>query len=356
MKRYVALLTVILLSCSKDSSVFNPPGSEESNEIVFISRRIENSADWQLYIMNPDGTEQRKLTDDIVTCQTPVVSPDGENIAYTTYQDNTYKLWVVDRNGGNKKPVAEHENHITGIAWSPDNQTIAFVKSYPYNHIYTANIISGIERRSTDGEYDYSPAFLDNNTIIYTSAADIYSGYSGIYSIDLNGGNKKLLTPEGKYFSMPRISPDKKMIAMVQPSWEGSQIYTMRIDGSHLKQLTNTAASFQYPGSPRDGNRDPQWSPDSKRLVYVSYAVNGSPDIFAMDPDGKNNKILTDGIKRDESPSWSADGSHILFSSNSNPEINTEIYIMTGEGRNPKPLTKHVYDDVFPVFLKANNH
>ena len=103
MKRYVALLTVILLSCSKDNGLFDPPGSEESNEIVFISRRIENSADWQLYIMNPDGTEQRKLTDDIVTCQPPVVSPDGENIAYTTYQGNIFKLWVVNRNGENKK-------------------------------------------------------------------------------------------------------------------------------------------------------------------------------------------------------------------------------------------------------------
>ena len=222
-----------------------------------------------------------------------------------------------------------------------------------YDHIYTINVNTRIETQLTDN-HSHSPIFLDQHTIIYTASDDLFR--PAIYSINIDGGNKKLLTPEGKSFAMPRISPDKKMIAMVQPSWEGSQIYTMKMDGSRLKQLTNTAATFQYPGSPKDGNTDPQWSPDSKRLVYVSYTVNGSPDIFTIDPDGKNNKMLTDGIKRDESPSWSADGSHILFSSNGNPEINTEIYIMTKEGRNPKPLTKFVYDDVFPVFLKTNNH
>ena len=61
MKRYAAILTVILLSCSKDSGVSILPDLEESNEIVFISRRIENSADRQLYIMNADGSGRTKI-------------------------------------------------------------------------------------------------------------------------------------------------------------------------------------------------------------------------------------------------------------------------------------------------------
>ena len=95
------------------------------------------------------------------------------------------------------------------------------------------------------------------------------------------------------------------------PDVPTSEIYVMDADGGNQRRLTNNPAS----------DYAPSWSPDGKRIVFVSdrdghVDANGWPtgDIYVMDADGGNPQNLTNNPFHDSLPSWSPDGKRIAFS------------------------------------------
>jgi TolB protein len=216
------------------------------------------------------------------------------------------------------------------------------------------NVDGTDERKLTNSGDNYSPQYLSDNTIIFSSSqsSSTVSGWSGIYSMNADGTGKKLLTQQGLSFGDPRISPDKRKIALTSLNWNGSQIYVMNTDGSNMKQLTfSVSPTHNDIGFPRNANSSPEWSPNSRSLVYVSYQ-RGNPDICIVNADGTRNKKLTSSTLRDENPCWTPDGQHIIFSSNRNMAVSSEIYIMKAGGQLQTPLTHYVSDDIFPSFIK----
>lgn len=188
----------------------------------------------------------------------------------------------------------------------------------------------------------------DNHSIIFSSSNN---SWTGIYKMNINGSNKQLLTPQSKSFGDPKISPSENMISITSNDWNGSQIFVMNSDGNNLKQITFTvSAKYFDTGFPRDGNCNPVWSPNNDKLAYVSYE-NGSPDIFIINSNGTGNKRLTDTPLRDENPVWTKDGNYLLFSSNRNPDVASQIYIMGTEGQLQTPLTNYMGDNIYPAFI-----
>jgi TolB protein len=111
-------------------------------------------------------------------------------------------------------------------------------------------------------------------------------------------------------------------------------------DGSNQKQLTTTISPHRWPGPwAADGNGSPQWTPDGRKIVYVSWE-NGPPEIFIMNVDGSNKTRLTTAEFRDESPEITPDGKHILFNSRRENMMNGGIFIMTLDGKNERLLSE----------------
>jgi TolB protein len=91
------------------------------------------------------------------------------------------------------------------------------------------------------------------------------------------------------------VSPDGQWVvfsSQVEASREG-EIYLMRIDGTDLTRLTNTVAL----------NYAPSWSPDGSKIVFVSDR-DGNENIFTMNPDGSDQQRLTDDPGEDTTPAW----------------------------------------------------
>lgn len=353
MKKYFVAAFIILSSCKKDAVVDMTPINAKG-EVLFISRRISNSSDWQMFLMNADGTNQRAVSNNLVRCSPPILSNSGTKVAFTTYDNNFYyNLYIIDIDGQNQTFLSKGKQFCGSPAWSPDDNRIAFVKNDnnvggTYD-IYSIKVDGSNEIRLTNQNDNFSPQyFSDNNSIIFSSSNNTWSG---IYKMNIDGSNKHLLTPQNKSFGDPKISPSGNMISITSNDWNGSQIFVMNSDGSNLKQITFTVSSKYFDtGFPRDGNCNPVWSPNGDKLAYVSYE-NGSPDIFIINSNGTGNKRLTDTPLRDENPVWTKDGNYILFSSNRNPNVASEIYIMRTEGQLQTPLTNYRGDNIYPTFI-----
>ena len=130
----------------------------------------------------------------------------------------------------------------------------------------------------------------------------------------------------------PNFSPDgSKIVFFLYQAHlnKPGQIWVIDADGGNRKMLNNW------------GYR-PAWSPDGKRIAFMSnkdcWAAWESADIYVMDADGKNVKILTDiGPSWDDYCSWSPDGTKIVFCSDR--DGNFEIYVMNADGSNVQRLT-----------------
>lgn len=132
--------------------------------------------------------------------------------------------------------------------------------------------------------------------------------------------------------------------------FQGSnEIYVIRADGSEQRKLTN------HPAGVKAHDREPAWSPDGKWIAFASDRGHNffAYDIYLIDPNGGNPKLLTDHPASGSEPAWSPDGKHLAF--NSTIDDNVEIYIMDISGKKPKNLTNHPGLDASPAWSPDGN-
>ena len=293
---------------------------DAQGQIAFVSRRDGNA---EIYVMGTDGNNPQNLTNNPASDHSPSWSPDGKRIAFLSDRDGhfmngipTTEIYVMDADGRNQRNLTNNPSYDTSPSWSPDGKRIAFDSN-------------------RDGRFNFE-----------------------IYVIDTDGRNLQRLTnnpdpnghPDDRY---PSWSPDGKRIVF-SARREGHvvhnrdityEIYVMDADGGNEQRLTDNRNNDWYPA----------WSPDGKRIAFMSDrkgdAVNF--DIYVMDADGGNLQNLTNHRGWDGSPSWSPDGQRIVFNSDRDGPRNYEIYVMDADGGNLQNLTNHPVSDAGPAWLNS---
>jgi Tol biopolymer transport system component len=193
----------------------------------------------------------------------------------------------------------------------------------------------------------------------------VYSGYD-IFTANLDGSNLKQLTNTLGYDAEATISLDGKKITFTSLRNGDLDIYTMDADGKNVKQLTH---ELGYDGGPT-------FSPDRKTIVYRAYhpktekeisdykellAQNlirpTSLEIWTMNADGSGKKQITNLGAASFGPAYTADGKRIIFSSNYDPDThatggegNFELWMMNPDGSGMERITYSDGFDGFPMF------
>ena len=224
--------------------------ASRGTKIAFTCVGVDGNRD--ICVMDGDGGNEVRLTEDPARDEGPSWSPDGAKIAFTGFKALKKQIWVMDADGGNQVQLTQWgENY--NPAWSPDGNRIAFVSA----------------RRHGGPE---------------------------IYVMDSDGNNQVRLTHDLAEKDNPSWSPDGQWIAFDSYRSRVYQIFVVKTDGSGLtRRLTHR----------RPHNWKPAWSPDGDTIAYSLWEWGISMTINLMTPEGMHLKQLTedDGTYRSD-PDW----------------------------------------------------
>ncbi|HJT90269.1 MAG TPA: DPP IV N-terminal domain-containing protein [Bryobacteraceae bacterium] len=253
-------------------------------KIVFVSNRTGHKEIW---MMDPDGSNQRQITHFNSLSIEPTISPDSSKIAFTSYARGNPGIFVFS---------------VDPVRQLPFYNQVASVNETP----------------------EFTP---DGKQIVYSSSA---SGWAQIYIANLDGSNLRRISSSRAIEVEPKVNPKTgNDIAFVSGRSGPQQIYRMTIDGADVERLT--------PGEGEASN--PSWNPDGQHLAFSwtrGYAT-GNFNIFIMDVATQKYTQLTHSEGRNENPSWAPDGLHLVFMSNRTGS--SQIWTMLADGTQLRQLT-----------------
>jgi Tol biopolymer transport system component len=263
-------------------------------KIAFVSGRDGDSFSNDIYSMNLDGTDQRRVTVDSSPRALPRWSPDGRTLLFTC----SFDVCTVPATGGANSFLTDAFDDTTDMApaWSPDGSQITY----------------------THGS----------------------SGAKFIMKMNADGSGKTPLTSSG-HDSGSTYSPDGTRIAFSSNRDGNLEIYVMKVDGSQQTNLTNDPAN-----DAADVSLTAAWSPDGTKLLFVSDRnANLDFDIYVVPAAGGPATPLSAREGNDLSPSWSPDGTRITWARDEG------IYVMNSDGSGQIQVT-HDANDGAPAWTQ----
>jgi len=244
-----------------------PNLSPDRSKIVF-SRGLPNHPEQEIYVMNVDGSGEKRLTDNDVNDQMPVFSPDGSRIVFMSLRDNNPELYVMDADGSNVRRITNHAGEDAYPSWSPDGTKIVFTRDGDI-HVVNADGSGSAQRLTSDPAYEYKPSWSPDGSRIAFAVQlgdpTVTPFHHEVWSMNANGSDVTNLTPK----------PDD----VAENDWD---------------------------------NRWPVWSRTGDYIYFqsvrpASVRDEGAPhptafEIFRMNPDGSNPINLTKTAGVDATP------------------------------------------------------
>ena len=262
--------------------------------LTTIAFHSDRSGDQELYLMDYDGRNQRRISGHQSTSGYCDWSPTGDAIAYLSYFSGTPSIYYVDLASGNKVPVYSQGPLNLSPSFSPDGRRIAFAHSRGSNiDIYVCDRDCRDPQRLTDSAgIDTNPSWSpDGSQLAFTSSR---SGRPNIYVMDADGSNLRRVSFEGEYNDGAAWRPD------------GSHLAYASRPGRHRFQIALTGLVdlvTRYLTSGPDSYEEPSFSPDGQRIAFT-VKRGAESQVFVMGAGGGDWRQLThEG--NNAGPDWS---------------------------------------------------
>lgn len=295
-RRSALLLGGVMLIGLAGAGVINQLGwLHGRGSIAFISDRDGNP---EIYLMDIDRGNTRRLTHDPAIERRPAWSPDGRLLAFYSNRNGNWNIYTMTASGHDVRPLTQTSGRDGNLVWSADGSQLAFDST------------------------------RDGNLEIYTLPAGCLT--------ETDACTPQRLTWNAAADRAPAWSPDGRYLLFESSRHEYYDIFQMDRQGEVLTRLTvNNIPDW-----------GPVWSPDGQTIAFTS-SRDEHWNTYLMDadcathPDGceANLRLLVDHPYDDAVPAWSPDGEWLVFESWI--DDNWEVFMVAANGEHLQRLTFH---------------
>jgi Tol biopolymer transport system component len=287
---------------------FGTQSSGQNGRIAFASDR-RTDEDLDIWSMRPDGSNPINLTEDSEADEFGASwRPDGRKLAFMSNRvtptnpgpDPDFEIFVMNANGSGVRQLTANRFDDEFPSWSPDGRRLVFQRDFDpvvgqvdYD-LFTMQADGSHQRNLTrspginDQDADWSP---NGRRIAFASERD---GDLEVYTMRPDGSRVRQLTVnDGPFDGFPDWSPDGRKIAFSTDRDGNFEVYTMRANGSGQIRLTFNEAFDGFS----------VWSPDGRRIAFTTDR-DGNLEVYTMRADGSRQVNRTQHPAVDLQPDW----------------------------------------------------
>ena len=251
---------------------------------------------YQLVVADADGMNPRVVMQSNEPLMSPSWSPDGQSLAYVSFEGRLPTVYVQDLKSGERRRVSARAGVNQAPAWSPDGKKLALTLSTRYGNldIYTLDLASQALTRITDDPgIDTEPQWSNDGRSLYFTSDR--AGGPQIYRVGIQPGDKpRRLTFQNAYNARPRLSPDESQLAFVTQGEGAYRIAIMDLRGRGDVQVL-TRGHFDV---------SPSYAPNGAEIIYAS-RDRGRGVLALVSADGRVQERLVSSEGEVQEPAWS---------------------------------------------------
>jgi uncharacterized protein YgiM (DUF1202 family) len=312
---------------------------------------LQKSSGGDIMLINADGSNLRRLTNGI----DPVLSPDGETVAFTRWQGDQGSLWTINTNGSNERFVLGEIRKAKGPDWSPNGSQI--VLNYQHGGRLDNEILNFDLTKNPNPKIPWNAEEVEVVMEPITDGSGNVVGMKPIMKVTLppdpHWGLRVVNLTDGSSEDV-----DGGTYAF-RPAWHpGRDWYVVSDGGRGLLGVDVNRPEYRETVSENIGDGSPAFSPDGASLVVTS-KNQGGYDLYRMNADGSGRVRLTNTPLWETSgpdekpawnnvaPAWSPDGTQIAFLTDRTGRW--EIWVMNADGSNPQPMFSDTVNDQLDI-------
>jgi hypothetical protein len=254
-----------------------------------IAYTVASGGAKEIWVMDGDGANPRQLTTFGDTCDELAFSPDGLMIAFIRYTGARCDLYLMNADGSHQRRISQNERFYWGPTFHPNGNSLVAFETFDSDDLITLDLDGGNEKKlTTDQIPDVLPTYLpDGKTIIFNR---MINGSYDLYRINADGTGMAPVLSNSSDDWYHAISPDGTRIAYTT----GTHIALCDVDGRNNRV---------FPSAAGVEDKRPTFSPDGTKIAFASNR-NGAWQIYAMNVDGTDLRQLTTGPGDHEYPQW----------------------------------------------------